>query len=139
MNKFSPIVDGPSRRVDTYGSGQFGAARGGHKHQGLDISASPGTAIKAPISGIVTGESIPYANDPRYRGVAITGTGPWAGYTAKIFYVSGLFSGTVSAGQTVGYAQNLQNKYPGITNHVHLEVRYNNKIVNPSEMYGMCF
>lgn len=139
MADFARINDSPTRQLDAHGSGQFGASRGARRHQGLDIVARAGEQVKSPIDGDVMREALPYPADPRYRGVVIRGTGKFAGYEVKMFYVEGLFCGQVKAGQVVGSAQNLGDKYPGITNHVHLEVRYKGAVVSPLEMYRMCF
>lgn len=136
---FSPITSGPSRRTDAWGSGQYGAGRGGRTHHGLDIIARPTEAIRSPIDGNVTREVHPYANDPRFRGLEIRGTGNWEGYEVKLFYVDGEFSGPVRAGQIVGRAQDLGVRYPGITNHVHVEVRDRGRELSPIELFGMCF
>jgi len=141
MSKFpSAIVAGQrSRGSDTFGSGRFGASRGGRKHQGLDIEALRGQQVFAPIPGIITREAVPYANDLRYKGVLLEGSGAWSGYTVKIFYVDGIKSGEVASGELIGYVQNLQIKYPGITNHIHVEVRFKGRVIDPFSIWQMCF
>jgi murein DD-endopeptidase MepM/ murein hydrolase activator NlpD len=136
---FSPVTIGPTRRTDAWGSGQYGAGRGDRRHHGLDIVARPTEAICSPIDGTVVREAYPYANDRRFRGLVIRGTGSWDGYEVKLFYVDGHFSGQVRAGQVVGRAQDLSGRYPGITNHVHLEVRERGRELSPSELFGLCF
>jgi len=126
--QFKSIVFGSlkSRATDKYGSGQFHAGRsmGGNRysHQGLDIAVQPKDRIFSPVEGNVVREAIPY---PPFSGVLIRGTGQYAGYEVKLFYVNGLACGAVSAGDYIGNAQDLTIKYPGITNHVHMEVRKN--------------
>lgn len=139
MPTFSPVTTGPSRRTDAWGSGQYGAGRGGRTHHGLDIVARPAEPIRSPIDGMVVRETVPYANDPRFRGLVIRGTATWEGYEVRLFYVDGLFSGQTQAGQVVGYAQDLSGRYPGITNHVHLEVRERGHELSPSQLFGLCF
>lgn len=128
-----------SRRTDKHGSGQFGAKRGARLHQGLDIEARPGEEVYSPIEGDVLREALPYQDDPSFRGLVIRGTGQWSGYEVKIFYVDGLFCGKTTPGAAIGRAQNLTFKYPGITNHVHVEVRHHGRALSPHEIYGMCF
>lgn len=128
-----------SRGNDGHGSGQFGAKRGARLHQGLDIEARPGEEIYSPIEGDVLREALPYADDQSFRGLVIRGSGQWSGYEVKIFYVDGFFCGRVAPGTEIGRAQDLTFKYPGIKNHVHLEVRYHGKVMSPDEVYGMCF
>jgi hypothetical protein len=137
---FKSIVRGlmRSRAVDPRGSGQFGALRdhGKRRHQGLDIKANPGEMILSPIDGDVVREAVPY---PPFTGLLIRGSGEYDGYDVKLFYVTGLACGPCMAGTPVGYAEDLNKKYPGITNHVHMEVRYKGKIVPPTDTYQMCF
>jgi len=95
--------------------------------------------IFSPIDGTVVREAIPYPKDPTLRGVVIKGSGEWAGYEIKIFYAEGLLSGGVTAGQHIAFAQNLGRKYPGITNHVHVEVRRSGAVVSPQEIFAQCF
>ena len=92
------------------------------KSRGFD--ARYGSASSEPHGikedGIILREAIPY---PPFSGLLIRGTGGYAGYEVKLFYVDGLWCGPCSAGTTIGYAENLAFKYPGIPNHVHIEVR----------------
>ncbi len=137
MPVFHKVTSGPVRGTDKYGSGKFGVSRDGGKrsHQGLDLGALPGEKILSPIEGLVVREARPYANDPKYVGVVIDGTGEWKGYQVKMFYVKGIKLGRVRAGEVVGTAQDLGKKYPGIINHVHLEVRLHGLVVSPAPMF----
>ncbi|MCO6487427.1 MAG: peptidoglycan DD-metalloendopeptidase family protein [Phaeodactylibacter sp.] len=135
-----PILTGQrSRAHDAWGSGQYGAPRGGRKHQGLDIRAAPFQKVFAPFPGTITREAAPYRDDHRYRGLVLQGSGAWKDYTLKIFYVQGIVSGEVGAGSQIGYVQNLGLKYPGITNHIHVEVRKGKQLVDPFSIWQMCF
>jgi murein DD-endopeptidase MepM/ murein hydrolase activator NlpD len=138
----SPIVKNMKSRVfDNYGSGQYGASRDGGKrsHNGIDIEVKANEQIKSPIDGIIKRQSFPYANDRSYEGIKIEGIGKWKGTVIKLFYMKGIISGTVKAGDVVGFAQDLTKKYPGITNHIHMEIKKNNKRLDPREIYQMCF
>jgi murein DD-endopeptidase MepM/ murein hydrolase activator NlpD len=130
-----------SRIYDKFGSGQFGVTRDHHSrlHQGLDMVASRRERIFSPIDGTVVREAIPYPKDPSMRGVIIKGSGEWAGYEIKIFYAEGLVTGGVKAGQHIAFAQDLGRKYPGITNHVHVEVRRSGAVVSPQDIFAQCF
>lgn len=139
MPNFSPMTSGPTRRTDPWGSGQYGAGRGQRTHQGLDIVARPGEAIRCPIEGDVVREAHPYPNEPRFSGVVIRGKGVWSGYEVKVFYVNGVFSGDAKPGQVLGHAQDLSGRYPGITNHVHVEVRQHGRALSPNDLFRMCF
>jgi murein DD-endopeptidase MepM/ murein hydrolase activator NlpD len=128
-----------TRNSDIWGSGQFGASRAGHMHQGLDVITRPGEPILSPIDGIIKREALPYAGDSRLKGLTIIGFGTWEGIEVKLFYVSGWLLGTVKRGQPIGVAQDLSVRYPGITNHVHIEVRSNGILQNPAQLFGVCF
>ncbi len=80
----------------------------------------------------------PYKDDPRFLGVELLGGGQWAGITIKIFYITSSRSGDTKAGEPIGEAQDLSVKYPGITNHIHLEVRFGDRILSPDEVYFQC-
>lgn len=140
MRTFHSIVEGrmTSRGKDRYGSGQPGASRGSRSHGGIDIVATPGQRILSPIDGLVIREAFPYKDDTSMRGILIRGSGSFSGWEVKIFYVIGLFSGEVRAGGLIGHAQNLV-KYPGITNHVHMEVFQSGRQIDPREPFASCF
>ncbi|HET7792151.1 MAG TPA: hypothetical protein VFL64_02095, partial [Rhizobacter sp.] len=113
-----------SRTHDKFGSGQYGARRDGgtRTHRGLDVVTTPREAVFSPIDGTVVREARPYPGDRLMRGLVIHGRGEWTGYRVKIFYAEGLVCGDVQAGQPIALAQDLSLKYPGITNHIHLEL-----------------
>lgn len=114
----------PVRTCDDYGCGDFGARRDGgeRRHEGVDYDASAGQAVNAPISGFVSKIGEAYADDGRYRFVEITN--PALRYTARVFYVDPEVKEgeAVRLGQRIGDAHSLEPRYPGITNHVHLEL-----------------
>ena len=41
---------------------------------------------------------------------------------------------TVSAGQVIGTNQGLQTVHPGMTPHVHVDIRHNGQVVNPTTL-----
>jgi hypothetical protein len=141
--EFQSIVVGQmkSRGRDKYGDGQPGSPRDGgiRIHDGLDIVASPTQKIMSPIGGLIIREAFPYKDDLSMRGILVRGTQNYVGWEIKLFYVLGLFSGPVRAGGLIGHAQDLSRKYPGITNHVHLEVFRNGLRVDPREPFRRCF
>jgi murein DD-endopeptidase MepM/ murein hydrolase activator NlpD len=112
------------RACDGYGCGGFGSERdgGGRRHQGVDYDATAGQAVLAPISGFVSKIGEAYAGDSRYHFVEISN--PALHYQARVFYVDPSVGegDAVRLGQTIGHARSLQPRYPGITNHVHLEI-----------------
>lgn len=118
-------VDHPLRGVDAYGSGAYGAVRDGgrRRHQGVDLIASPGEPVRAPIAGVVTRVGAAYAGQDRLRFVEIANA--QTHYLARVLYVSATVTpgAHVEAGDTIGSAQDLTVRYAlGITNHVHVEL-----------------
>lgn len=141
--EFKSILVRPlkSRGTDhRWGSGQFGAPRDNHrrKHAGLDVVADPGDLVFSPIDGEIVREASPYFP---FSGVLIRGNGEYAPYEVKLFYVKvkGFMCGSVKAGTLIGSVEDLRWKYPGITNHVHVEVRCMGKVISPVDVYMMCF
>jgi murein DD-endopeptidase MepM/ murein hydrolase activator NlpD len=112
------------RGHDDFGDGEFGARRDGgtRAHEGVDYIAQAGQAVHAPMSGYVTKIGYAYAGDTGLKFVEITN--PALGYAARAFYVSpGVEVGaSVRLGDTIGKVESLQGHYPGITDHVHLEI-----------------
>lgn len=109
------------RGCDKFGCGYFGASRDGgtRTHMGTDIITTTGEAVKAPISGrVVSFAAYAQGRHPELRAVRIVGEK----YDVNIMYITPATSGYVLAGDTVGYAQSLQNRYPGIPDHIHLEM-----------------
>jgi murein DD-endopeptidase MepM/ murein hydrolase activator NlpD len=119
----NPTGEAP-RGHDGFGDGWFGARRdgGSRDHEGVDYIASAGQAVRAPMSGYVTKIGYAYAGDTSLKFVEITN--PALGYAARAFYVSPdvEVGASVRLGQPIGKVESLQGHYPGITNHVHLEI-----------------
>lgn len=112
------------RGHDHFGDGGFGARRdgGSRNHEGVDYAAVAEQAVKAPISGFVTKIGFAYAGDTSLRFVEITN--PAIGYVARAFYVEPTVrvGDALRLGDVIGKAASLQSHYPGITDHVHLEI-----------------
>jgi biotin carboxyl carrier protein len=119
----NPTGEAP-RGHDAFGDGFFGARRdgGSRDHEGVDYMAVGGQTVRAPMSGYVTKVGYAYAGDTDLKFVEITN--PALGYAARAFYVTpGVEVGqTVRLGDTIGKVESLQGHYPGITDHVHLEI-----------------
>ncbi len=131
---FHPWRQGPLaiRGDDRWGSGAFGAPRGERTHRGIDLVVTPGETVYSPIDGEVVREACPYEDDPGLSGLLIQGTGRWAGFEVKMFYLKGSWGRPVEAGAPLGEAQDLKARYPGITPHVHLEIRRDGQVLDPS-------
>ncbi|MGH8399827.1 MAG: peptidoglycan DD-metalloendopeptidase family protein, partial [Gammaproteobacteria bacterium] len=105
---------------------------GSYAHQGADFMSSQGQTVLAVIDGNVTKVGYPYGDDLGFRYVQITGQD---GYAVREFYVQPFnnieVGSYVTAGQGIGTYQSLQDRYPGITDHVHVEVRQDGVLINP--------
>jgi murein DD-endopeptidase MepM/ murein hydrolase activator NlpD len=112
------------RGHDAFGDGHFGARRdgGARSHEGVDYAAGANQAVKAPISGRVTKIGYAYGGDSSLRFVQITN--PAIGYVARAFYVDPTVAvgDMLRLGDVIGTVASLQAHYPGITDHVHLEI-----------------
>jgi murein DD-endopeptidase MepM/ murein hydrolase activator NlpD len=121
---FANPTGGVPRGHDEFGDGQFGARRdgGAREHEGVDYVAQAGQDVAAPISGYVTKIGYAYAGSSDLKFVEISN--PALGYVARAFYVKASVEvgQAVRLGEVIGQDQSLQKHYPGITNHVHLEV-----------------
>ena len=111
------------RDVDGFGSGAFLASRdgGSRDHVGADFLNRPGQDVAAPISGYVTKIGFAYDGDARFRYVELTNRA--IGYVARVFYLTPTVEvgQAVRLGRTIGTALSLQDRYPGISDHVHVE------------------
>lgn len=127
----------PPRGIDPWGSGNFMALRDGglRHHKGLDLQSVPGQMVGSPIRGTVIREKRPYGDGAVYdHGVLIEGRGEHAGIEATLFYVRvppGVVGSDVAAGEIIGTACSLEAKYPGIVNHVHLELKEGGTAFDP--------
>lgn len=124
----SPIPSPKLRGNDKHGSGAFGASRGARKHEGVDIVATPGENVFSPMAGEVSRVGYAYgagaggiddASPLRYIEVRQGKT------SARLFYVKPCVSvgQRVKAGDALGTVQSISIRYPGITPHIHFELR----------------
>lgn len=112
------------RRPDKWGKGEYGDSRKSQgkrrPHNGADYVCYPGQAVVAPISGIVVRRARPYARG-HYSGVLIQGKH----VTVKMFYLKpekDIIGCVVHQGAKIGMAQDISEKFPGMTPHIHLEI-----------------
>ena len=124
------------RERDAFGSGEFGASRAGgsRTHMGVDYAAHEGDIIFPVKDGKVSKIGYPYSDDLSFRYVQITdlSNNKW-----RYFYIFP----DVQMGEVIdiitplGMLQTLQERYPGITDHVHLEVIANSGVkVDPASL-----
>ena len=109
---------------DAYGSGLFGAGRGGRLHLGCDFLCQPGQAVIAPAGGKFRRISIPYAGSALSGVIFDTEWGWW-----RMFYLKpDTFrpGELIERGQLLGTAQDCTTQGPrqylGMQPHVHFEV-----------------
>ena len=134
QKKWVNPTGGTVRGCDNYGCGNPGARRDGgtRSHAGADYVATPGQDVVAVADGTVTKVGYPYGDDLSYRYIAIETTD---GHVVRQLYVdpaNGIAQGsTVSAGQSLGTYQQLGTRYPGITEHVHVDIWVDNGTASP--------
>lgn len=117
-------------REDAYGEGHFGARRrGGRRHNGLDLAAK----IKSPVYASKSGWARTYCVPGGYGNLVIinhpggceTRYGHLDSFTVKKFQ-------WVRMGDTIGYVGKSGNaNLKGIAPHLHFEIRYRDKPVDP--------
>jgi murein DD-endopeptidase MepM/ murein hydrolase activator NlpD len=115
------LIEMPFRKCDVHGCGHWHAGRGSRLHNGIDLTCAPGTPVDSPVSGVVSKVGIVYADDHYWKYVQITS----GGYHFRLLYLEPTVSkgDIVTSDQTVGIHQALGGRYPGITEHVHFEIR----------------
>jgi murein DD-endopeptidase MepM/ murein hydrolase activator NlpD len=117
-----PVLSELTVRNDPAGSGEFGASRGDRKHKGVDFVVEPGQPIHSPIEGYVSRIAYPY-DSAEFKGLEILNDN----LNLKVFYLTpleGIVGQNVSAGDVIGYAQDITRKYPtqGMTPHIHVGI-----------------
>lgn len=115
-------------RNDTKGEGRHGAPRGMspdgfayRSHDGVDFAAKPGQVILMPVSGAIPRESRPYYDDLRWHGILIINSR----IEIKLWYFQpheSIIGRNLKAGTPIGYAQDIGEKYEGVTPHIHLRI-----------------
>jgi murein DD-endopeptidase MepM/ murein hydrolase activator NlpD len=137
-NMQSPVPN-PKMRNDNQGHGHFGADRDGGKrrHKGVDIESAPKTVVKSPVDGVVERIGDPYG-DGNYKIVWIRTKD---NREVGLYYVTPNDADgnpiikpgdPVKSGAPVGTMQDLTKKFPGMDNHLHLEILRGGKAVDPA-------
>jgi len=115
-----------ARRVgDKWGSGAYGASRGGRKHRGIDFLSLPGQVLLSPIAGRVTKIGWPYSQSEKrhFRYVEVTDV---SRLRHRFFYVDAkdfaVKGDVVTVGDLLGAVQNIASLHEGMGNHVHYEI-----------------
>ena len=115
---------GAVRGCDPRGCGNFTASRGPERlHNATDYAGEPGQVVVAPTSGVVRRLGRPYL-PPHDQTLIIIDAD--TGHQVRVLYVEpydNIRRGVrVRAGQPIGIQQSLQDKHPGITEHVHIDI-----------------
>ena len=127
------------RGTDTQGSGAYGASRsGGRIHKGVDYVAQPGSRVYSAVSGVVKRLGYPYRNNRELRLIELELSD---GALVRYMYVEPAVrkGDSVAVGDLLGTVQKLH--YPGITQHVHVDVKVfppggqRRRFVNPTEYF----
>lgn len=109
------------RGTDAFGSGQYKAPRGHRLHRGVDFISGSGEPFLAPVSGKLLRIGTVYTKSD----FTLLEIGLEDGSTLKAFYVEP----TIRVGQhfmqdeAIGFVQDLNRRYPGITPHTHMELQ----------------
>ncbi len=127
------VIRGPDR----WGSGEYGAPRdqGRRRHRGVDLVCEAGDVILSPVSGIVTKIGYPYdPSGPKGHKRYVQVTEP-DGLNHRFFYTLPLvgLGDKIHVGVLFARVQGLQDIYPGITDHIHYEIkRADGSFMNPT-------
>ena len=128
----------PIRLQDAHGAGYYGAPRGARTHNGIDLCCHKDSLVMSVTPGKVTRIGYPYDPGDDDKGhllyVQVTDA---AGRDHRYFYVSPMVNvgEIISRGAVIGVAQGLLEVYPGITDHIHYEIKVDGDYVDPSEFY----
>lgn len=133
-----PPVNPAVLRSDPAGGGCYLCSRsGGRKHKGIDLKVNQYQDVVSPIDGIMNRHLRVYANDQKFIGCQIIGTGRHQGLKIKLFYMipADYIGQAVRQGEYIGYMQAISEKYPGqnMLDHIHIEVYANNVLVDPGK------
>lgn len=138
-----PMFESPTGRLtvrglDAYGGGMYHAARTTgdvqRLHLGVDLVCKPGQILVAPTDGLITRVGYAYPGDLRYHSVHIQPNGEPT-IDIKLLYVAcdRTELEKVERGLALGRSQDLELKYPGITQHVHVEIVVGGEHVDPMQ------
>jgi murein DD-endopeptidase MepM/ murein hydrolase activator NlpD len=123
------------RGQDCHGDGCYGAKRGHRTHNGIDIISHANEVVVAYEGGRVSRIGYPYSpNDPKKNHFRYVEICTADGSRHRYFYCADLVDvgDVVERGQTIGSSQTLTLVYPGITQHIHYEVKdKQNKYIDP--------
>lgn len=113
---------GKGIRIDSEGSGEYGASRGSRRHNGIDYECNQGQYVRAPFDMTVKRIANPRSNSPLSGIEWVSGKS-----SGKMFYFKPhkmVIGEDVLEGQVIGVAQSVSQDYglPGMIDHVHFQV-----------------
>jgi hypothetical protein len=117
----SPTGSHEVRGTDKHGSGAFGSNRGARIHTGSDMVVIPGQEIFAPHDCIVRRSLLVYTDSQKWKGLELVGKE----HITRLMYVipkPGIIGQEVKAGDVIGYAQKISERYEEITEHIHWDL-----------------
>lgn len=120
-------VRGPDKFASQGGAYHAARSTSGRSrfHEGIDLVATPGEEVVAPVPCYFVRWADPYVDkrDAVLFGCLLRTVDSW---NIKMLYMkpteemkNGML---VKRGQVIGHAQSLQHLYPGITDHIHVEL-----------------
>lgn len=125
------------RTQDKWGAGHWLAPRdnGKRKHLGVDYVNNVGEAITAFEGGEVTKIGYPYRQDDdqkahfRYCEVSAPSGRVWRYFYCEVLVDVGQ---CVEKGQVLGAAQDLSAVWEGMTQHCHVDIKFNGERIDPT-------
>jgi len=119
------------RKLDHWGSGEYGARRGQRLHDGVDYVGIPGQDVYMPILGVLERIAKPHAGD--YSGVLIRAKN----MSIMLFYFwpfPGMIGQEWREGDVIGKMQDITKKYDDrMAPHIHMRINS----MNPDYFIGM--
>jgi hypothetical protein len=113
---------GKGIRIDSEGSGEYGASRGIRIHNGIDYLCDQGQGVRAPFGMFIKRIANPKSNSP------LSGIEWTAGRSSgKMFYFKPYkqtIGQEVVEGEIIGIAQSVSKDYglPNMLDHIHFQV-----------------
>jgi len=126
-------ITGGQIRNDLGGRGYFHAHRSRkdgsfYEHKGIDITCKVGQECWSPITGRIKRKIQAYSDTALYTGYEIANDD----LCLKILYVNiseALIGKKFIQGDILGFAQNINKRYPKCLPHVHIEVEWINPLL----------
>jgi murein DD-endopeptidase MepM/ murein hydrolase activator NlpD len=114
---------GTIRKCDAKGCAHYGESRGNRIQAGVDFIAKPEQEVKAVRGGTVTVVGYVYSDDLSFRYIAIKTNDNNIVRHLYIKPSQHIYPGAqVKDGEVIGTYQRLGIRYPGITEHIHVDV-----------------